>query len=110
MIVQSHPRDGRAEISFTVPAGDRDRAIDVAGRIAAARGASVADVPHVAKLSITGVGIRSHAGVADRLFKPLAEEGINIDLVSTSEVRLNVVVAAEHGEKSLAVLRRAFGL
>ena len=110
MIVQSHPREGRAEISFTVPASDRDRAIEVAGRIAAARGARVADVPHVAKLSITGVGIRSHAGVADRLFKPLADEGINIDLVSTSEVRLNVVVAAEHGQKSLEVLRRAFGL
>ena len=48
--------------------------------------------------------------MADRLFKPLADEGINIDLVSTSEVRLNVVVAAEHGQKSLTVLRRAFGL
>jgi aspartate kinase len=110
MIVQSHPRDGRAEISFTVPAESRDRAIEVAGRIAAARGAQVADVPHVAKLSITGVGIRSHAGVADRLFKPLADAGINIDLVSTSEVRLNVIVAAEHGDESLRVLRRAFGL
>jgi aspartate kinase len=110
MIVQSHPRNGLAEISFTVPAGDRDKAIDVAQKIAATRGATVADVPHVAKLSITGVGIRSHAGVADRLFKPLADCGINIDLVSTSEVRLNVVVAAEHGEKSLKVLREAFGL
>ncbi|MFM8805141.1 MAG: aspartate kinase [Planctomycetia bacterium] len=110
MIVQSHPRDGRAEISFTVPAEGRDRAIEVAGRIAASRGAKVADVPHVAKLSITGVGIRSHAGVADRLFKPLADEGINIDLVSTSEVRLNVIVAAEHGRRSLEVLRAAFGV
>jgi aspartate kinase len=110
MIVQSHPREGRAEISFTVPAGDRDRAIDVARKIAASRGAHVVDMPHVAKLSITGVGIRSHAGVADRLFKPLADEGVNIDLVSTSEVRLNVIVAAEHGQKSLKVLRKAFGL
>ena len=110
MIVQSHPREGRAELSFTVPARDRDRAIEAAGRIAKARGARVADVPHVSKLSITGVGIRSHAGVADRLFAPLTEAGINIDLVSTSEVRLNVIVAAEHGERSLAALRRAFGL
>jgi aspartate kinase len=110
MIVQSNPRGGRAEISFTVPAESREQAIHVAEKIAAARGASVADVPHVAKLSITGVGIRSHAGVADRLFKPLADAGINIDLVSTSEVRLNVIVAAEHGEQSLAVLRKAFGL
>jgi aspartate kinase len=70
----------------------------------------VADVPHVAKLSITGVGIRSHAGVADRLFKPLSDAGVNIDLVSTSEVRLNVIVAAEHGDTSLSVLREAFGV
>jgi aspartate kinase len=110
MIVQSHPRNGRAELSFTVPAESRDRATEVARRIAAARGAQVADVPHVAKLSITGVGIRSHAGVADRLFKPLADEGINIDLVSTSEVRLNVIVAAEQGEQALRILRKAFGL
>ena len=110
MIVQSNPRNGRAEISFTVPAASRDLAIEVAGRIAAARGATVADVPHVAKLSITGVGIRSHAGVADRLFKPLADAGINIDLVSTSEVRLNVIVGAEHGGRSLEVLRKAFGV
>jgi aspartate kinase len=110
MIVQSNPRGGQAEISFTVPAESRDKAIAVAEKIAKARGAGVADVPHVAKLSITGVGIRSHAGVADRLFKPLADAGINIDLVSTSEVRLNVIVAAEHGRQSLAVLRQAFGL
>jgi len=110
MIVQSHPREGRAEISFTVPADDSERATEVARAIADARGATVADVPHVAKLSITGVGIRSHAGVADRLFMPLAEAGINIDLVSTSEVRLNVIVAAEHGKRSLTVLRKAFGV
>jgi aspartate kinase len=110
MIVQSHPRDGQAEISFTVPAADRDRAGAVAGRIAASRRATATGVPHVAKLSITGVGIRSHAGMADRLFAPLASTGVNIDLVSTSEVRLNVLVAAEHGERSLAVLRQAFGL
>jgi len=110
MIVQSHPRGGKAELSFTVPSSDRERAIDVSGRIATSLGAIVVDVPHVAKLSITGVGIRSHAGMADRLFAPLTEAGINIDLVSTSEVRLNVIVAAKHGEKSLHILRRAFGL
>jgi aspartate kinase len=110
MIVQSHPREGRAEISFTVPAGDAERATAAARGIAAARGATVADVPHVAKLSITGVGIRSHAGVADRLFQPLTDAGINIDLVNTSEVRLNVIVAADHGARALAVLRKAFGL
>ena len=110
MIVQSVPRDGRAEISFTVPASQRERALVVAKAIATARQATVADVPTVAKLSITGVGIRSHAGVADRLFAPLAEAGINIDLISTSEVRVNVIVAAAAGERSLLLLRQAFGL
>ena len=56
------------------------------------------------------MGIRRHAGVADRIFKPLADAGVNIDLVSTSEVRLNVIVGAKHGEKSLEVLRKAFGV
>lgn len=110
MIVQSVPQGGRAEISFTVPATDQQQAVEVARAIAAARGARVTAVPHMAKLSITGVGIRSHAGVADRLFAPLAEAGINIDLVSTSEVRVNVIVAAEAGERSLGLLRQAFGL
>jgi aspartate kinase len=110
MIVQSQPRESSAELSFTVPATDRERAIEVAGRIAAARGARLMEVPHVSKLSITGVGIRSHAGVADRLFRPLALHRINVDLVSTSEVRLNVVVAADRGAESLRLLRDAFGL
>ncbi len=110
MIVQSVPRTGRAEISFTVPASDRQRALSAVKHIAQTRGGETTDVPEVAKLSITGVGIRSHAGVADKLFAPLAEAGINIDLISTSEVRVNVLVAAEHGERSLRLLRDAFGL
>ncbi len=110
MIVQSFPRNGLAEISFTVPASDRQRALAAAKNIAQTRGAETTDVPEVAKLSITGVGIRSHAGVADKLFAPLADAGINIDLISTSEVRVNVLVAAEHGERSLSILRTAFEL
>ena len=110
MIVQSFPRNGRAELSFTVPASDRQRAIAAATTIAQTRGAETTDVPEVAKLSIKGVGIRSHAGVADKLFAPLADAGINIDLISTSEVRVNVLVAAEHGKRSLSILRTAFGL
>jgi aspartate kinase len=110
MIVQSFPRNGRAEISFTVPAADRHQALAAVKNIAQARGAETTDVPEVAKLSITGVGIRSHAGVADKLFAPLADAGINIDLISTSEVRVNVLVAAKHGKRSLSILRTAFGL
>ena len=110
MIVQSFPRNGRAEISFTVPNSDRPRALAAAKTIAHERGAETTDVAEVAKLSITGVGIRSHAGVADKLFAPLADAGINIDLISTSEVRVNVLVAAKYGKRSLSILRTAFGL
>ena len=110
MIVQSFPRNGLAEISFTVPAVDRQRALAAVKNIAQTRGAETTDVPEVAKLSIKGVGIRSHAGVADKLFAPLANAGINIDLISTSEVRVNVLVAAEHGKRSLSILRTAFDL
>ena len=110
MIVQSFPRNGLAEISFTVPAADRQRALAAVKNIAQSRGAETTDVPEVAKLSIKGVGIRSHAGVADKLFAPLANAGINIDLISTSEVRVNVLVAAEHGKRSLSILRTAFDL
>ncbi len=110
MIVQSFPRNGLAEISFTVPAVDRQRALAAVKNIAQTRGAETTDVPEVAKLSIKGVGIRSHAGVADKLFAPLASAGINIDLISTSEVRVNVLVAAEHGKRSLSILRTAFEL
>ena len=110
MIVQSEPRDGKAELSFTVASEDRELAATTARAIAEPRGARVADIPHVAKLSITGVGIRSHSAIADSLFQPLAEAGINIDLVSTSEVRLNVVVAATQGEEAITILRQALGL
>jgi aspartate kinase len=110
MIVQSEPRNGKAELSFTVASENRELAATTARTIAEARGARVADIPHVAKLSITGVGIRSHSAIAESLFQPLAEAGINIDLVSTSEVRLNVVVASEQGEEAIAILRQALGL
>ncbi|MEO1993135.1 MAG: aspartate kinase [Pirellulales bacterium] len=110
MIVQSHPRQGQAEISFTVPAAHCESARAVAKKIASSRNASVIDVPTVAKLSITGVGIRSHAGIANKLFTPLSDAGINIDLVSTSEVRLNVIVSSQNGKRTRALLRNAFGL
>jgi aspartate kinase len=110
MIVQSFPRNGRAEISFTIPESDRKQALDAVRNIASDLGANATDVPKVAKLSLTGIGIRSHAGVADKLFAPLADAGVNIDLISTSEVRVNVIVSAEHGTNSLRILRNAFEL
>jgi aspartate kinase len=64
--------------------------------------------PQVAKLSVFGVGMKSHTSVASRLFSALAGEGINVELISTTEVRVNVIVAGEHGEKARAALLREF--
>ncbi len=64
--------------------------------------------PKVAKLSVFGVGMKSHTSVASRLFRSLAAEGINVDLISTTEVRINVMVDGKHGEKARAALLREF--
>ena len=110
MIVQSIGRDGRANSPFTVPRGDSRRALDSGRanwprRSAARRRRSC---PPVAKLSVLGVGMRSHTGVASRMFQSLADAGINVEMISTSEVRVNVVVDGRDGEKALAALGNEF--
>ena len=69
---------------------------------------SVTSSPSIAKLSVSGVGLRTHTGVAIRMFKALADAGINIDLINTSEVRVNVIVDGKQGEKAAAQLEAAF--
>ncbi len=64
--------------------------------------------PAVAKLSVSGIGMRSHTGVAIRMFQSLTEVGINVEMISTSEMRVNVVVDGQQGEQGLAVLQAAF--
>jgi aspartate kinase len=71
-------------------------------------GGEVRVEPAVAILSVKGIGIRSHTGVGLRMFKALAEAGINVEMVSTSEIRVNVVVEADKGEAGLAALKAAF--
>jgi aspartate kinase len=108
MIVQSIGRDGLADISFTVPRAELDHSRRVLDQMSAKHGGEVRVEPAVAILSVKGIGIRSHTGVGLRMFKALAEAGINVEMVSTSEVRVNVVVAADHGDKGLAALKTAF--
>ena len=109
MIVQSFGRDGQANISFTVPQADFDRTVEHAGRLAKRIGcAGVNSCPKVAKLSVSGIGMRSNTSVAIRMFQSLAEAGINVDMMSTSEVRVNVVVDGRQGKPALAALQRAF--
>jgi aspartate kinase len=111
MIVVNAPRDGRVDLSFTVHRDDYPKALELA-RHAAARyaGAAVAGDDRVAKLAVVGSGMRSHAGVAAKLFETLAAEGINVRLVSTSEIKISVLVAEKDLERAVRALHKAYGL
>jgi aspartate kinase len=107
-IVQSIGRDGLADISFTVPRTSVEKARSVLKNLSKELGGEEKDEPKVAILTVKGIGIRSHTGVGLRMFKALAEAGINVEMVSTSEVRVNVVVDATKGAAGLAALKSAF--
>jgi aspartate kinase len=113
MIVQNVSPDGAAtDLTFTVSKADLKRAVKV---LEGARGGTLdfielkADAD-VAKLSVIGVGMRSHAGVAQKMFSTLAEKGINIQVISTSEIKVSVLVAEEYLELALRALHTAYGL
>jgi aspartate kinase len=109
MIVQSVGRRGRANITFTVARGDLEHSLEVAGELADRLSCpSPTNSPQVAKLSVFGVGMKSHTSVARRMFQSLADAGVNVDVISTSEVRVNVVVDGRDGQKALAALRKEF--
>jgi aspartate kinase len=109
MIVQSYSSGGHADLSFTVPQTSLDKSRDVAERLAKKFNCkSVTSAPRVAKLSVSGIGMRSHTEVAIRMFGCLASAGINVEMINTSEVRVNVVVDGAAGQKALACLQEAF--
>lgn len=110
LIIQSHKgRNGQASISFTVLRDQVAAAVEVTNRLAQTyQFTKVTSSPVVAKLTVSGIGLRSHTDVAIRMFRALSELGVNVEMINTSEVRLNVVVAAEQGQRSLAALEAAF--
>jgi aspartate kinase len=109
MIVQSVGRQNRANISVTVPHEDLEKTVFVAADQADLLGCPPpTHCPKVAKLSVFGVGMKSHTGVAARMFQSLADHGINAEIISTSEVRVNVVVDGHDGHKGLAALKKEF--
>lgn len=112
MIVQSEaPTIGKAEVTFTVPSGDLERALAVLQDNKAQLGFERIDHDdNVVKLSVIGVGMRSHAGVAGIMFRTLADRGINIHAISTSEIKISVLVDAEYTELALRALHSAYGL
>ena len=112
MIVQSHARaEGSANMEFTVGRRDAQRAVEI---VRAAQGAigfeEVAVDEDVAKVSVIGVGMRSHAGVAKTMFGALAEKGVNIQVISTSEIKISVLIDAAYTELAVRALHAAYGL
>jgi len=109
MIVQSFGRNGKANLSLTVPRDALTKALKTAEELAKKFSCGpISSAPKVAKLSVSGIGMRSHTGVAIRMFRALAEAGINVEMINTSEVRVNVVVDGAKGAAGLAALQKAF--
>ncbi|MEJ7138689.1 aspartate kinase [Amphibiibacter pelophylacis] len=112
IIIQNIAQDGRTDFSFTVPRADYQRAIDLLkGDVLKTTGAStVVGDNKICKVSIVGIGMRSHVGVASQMFRCLSEEGINIQMISTSEIRTSVVIDEKYLELAVRALHRSFGL
>ncbi|HEY7961548.1 MAG TPA: aspartate kinase [Solirubrobacteraceae bacterium] len=112
MIVQNEPTSagGRAEISFTVPREDVRAAREALAPLAGEAFADLQTHEQMAKVSIVGAGMRSHPGVAAKVFEVLAGEAINIEMISTSPIRLSCVIAREHVERAVQALHSAFEL
>ena len=111
MIVQNVGHDGLTDFSFTVHRNDYRKALNVLKPVVEhtkARGIQSGD--KIAKVSVVGVGMRSHAGIASTMFRTLAEEGINIEMISTSEIKVSVVIDEKYTELAVRVLHKAFAL
>ncbi len=111
MIVQNVSADGMTDMTFTVGRGDLPRAkLTLDANRAKIGYTEILSDPEVAKISVVGVGMRSHAGVANRMFTALADKGINIQVISTSEIKVSVLIGAEYTELAVRALHTAYGL
>ena len=112
MIIQNVSHDGKTDFSFTVHRNDYQRTLDLLkNQVAPATGAAeVSGDPRICKVSIVGIGMRSHVGVAAKMFGTLSEEGINIQMISTSEIKTSVVIDEKYMELAVRALHRAFEL
>ena len=111
MIVQNVSEQGHTDISFTLPSGELATVLPLTEQVAVEIGADrVLSDPSIAKVSLVGAGMRTNPGVAATVFETLAANGINIEMISTSAIRISVVVAGDQCDKAVAVLHTAFGL
>jgi aspartate kinase len=112
MIIQNVSHDGKTDFSFTVHRNDYAKTLDLLkSRVApATNAAQVLGDPKICKVSIVGIGMRSHVGVASKMFRTLSEEGINIQMISTSEIKTSVVIDEKYMELAVRALHKAFEL
>jgi len=111
VIVQNVGADGSNDITFTVKRGEADRAKEILDKVAESLSAeSVALDKKICKVSIVGVGMRSHAGIASKMFKAIADENINIDIITTSEIKISIVIEEKYLELAVRALHSAFEL
>jgi len=111
MIIQNVSEQGLADISFTLPKTEAKKALEIMKEVSGEIGGKKVELDtEIAKISIVGVGMRSHSGVAARMFGALAAENINILMISTSEIKISCVIEAKYTELAVRTLHRAFGL
>ncbi|MFH1117734.1 MAG: aspartate kinase [Pseudomonadota bacterium] len=111
MIIQNSGADGRTDVTFTIPEADLAKGMEICKEIKKELGASdLAGCNDIAKVSIIGLGMRSHAGVASTMFTALADEGINIQMISTSEIKISCVIQKKYAELAVRTLHDTFKL
>lgn len=111
MIIQNTRSGGETDVTFTVTRDDFEKAVEISKEVGKEIGASeVLTADDIAKVSVIGLGMKSHSGVAATMFKALASENINIRLISTSEIRISCVITAKYAELAVRTLHTAFGL
>src|SRR6266849_4647460 len=112
MIIQNASVDGLTDLSFTVHRNEYQKALDVLNRKVKdhIKAADIRGVRKICKVSMVGVGMRTNAGIASQMFRTLAEEGINIQMISTSEIKISVVIDEKYMELAVRALHKAFGL
>ncbi|MEK7841447.1 MAG: ACT domain-containing protein, partial [Deltaproteobacteria bacterium] len=111
MIVQNVSHDAHTDLTFTVSKADFKKALQLVEKTAKEmKAGKVFSDTNIAKVSIVGAGMRSHAGVASKMFETMAKEGINIQMISTSEIKISAVIDAKYTELAVRTLHDAFGL
>jgi aspartate kinase len=111
MIVQNSSAEGRTDITFTVPQDDLERAEPVLGDLAQSIGAAgITSDTEIAKISVVGAGMKSHPGVAAEIFEAIAEAGINIEIISTSSIRVSCVVRESEANRAVNVVHERLRL